>query len=87
MGLIWTLIIGLVAGAVAKLIMPGKQGGGIIMTMLLGVAGSFLATYLGQFLGWYGPNSGARFIGSVVGALILLIIYGIVTKGKDKTES
>jgi len=87
MGLIWTLIIGLVAGAVAKMLMPGKQGGGIIMTMLLGVAGSFLATYLGQMLGWYDAASGARFIGSVVGALILLVIYGIVTKGKGKSES
>ncbi|HEX6114819.1 MAG TPA: GlsB/YeaQ/YmgE family stress response membrane protein [Geminicoccaceae bacterium] len=78
MSIILTLIIGLVAGAVAKLLMPGRDPGGFIITMLLGVAGAFLATWLGQAIGWYGPDEGARFIGAVVGAVILLVIYRIV---------
>ena len=81
--MIWTLIIGLVAGAIAKFLMPGKQGGGIIMTMLLGVVGAFVATFAGQALGLYGAGQGAGLIGSVVGALIVLIIYGMVSKGKS----
>ena len=78
MSIILTLIIGLVAGAVAKLLMPGRDPGGFIITMLLGVAGAFLATWLGQAIGWYGPDEGARFIGAVVGAVILLVIYRVV---------
>ena len=78
MSIILTLIIGLVAGAVAKLLMPGRDPGGFIITMLLGVAGAFLATWLGQAIGWYGPDEGARFIGAGVGAVILLVIYRIV---------
>jgi len=80
MGFIGTLIIGLIAGAIAKFLIPGRQGGGIIVTMLLGVVGAFLATWLGQALGWYGPNDGAGLIGSVVGAIIVLLIYGAVTR-------
>lgn len=83
MGIISTLIIGLVAGAIAKFIMPGKQGGGIIVTMLLGVVGSLLASYAGQFLGLYTAGQGAGLVGSVVGALIVLVIYGMVSKGKS----
>ena len=80
MGFIGTLIIGLIAGALAKLLMPGRQGGGIIVTMLLGVVGAFVATWLGQALGWYGPNEGAGLIGSVVGAIVVLLIWGAVTR-------
>lgn len=80
MGFLWTLIIGLIAGALAKLVLPGRQGGGIIVTMLLGVVGAFVATFLGQALGWYGPNEGAGLIGSVVGAVIVLLIWGAVTR-------
>lgn len=75
MHVLWTLFIGLIIGAVAKLIMPGKDPGGIIITMLLGVAGSFVATYLGRAVGMYGENSSAGFIMSVIGAIILLAIY------------
>ncbi len=75
MGIIWTLIIGLIAGALAKLLMPGRDPGGCIITMLLGVAGAFVATYLGQAVGWYEPGEGAGFIGAVVGAIILLAAY------------
>jgi len=73
--LLWTLFIGLIIGAVAKLLMPGKDPGGIIVTMLLGIAGSFVATYLGQALGLYRDGSSAGFIMSVIGAMILLLIY------------
>jgi uncharacterized membrane protein YeaQ/YmgE (transglycosylase-associated protein family) len=69
------LIIGLVAGALAKLIMPGKDPGGVIVTMLIGVAGSLIAGFLGRAAGWYQEGQGAGFIASVVGALLLLGIY------------
>jgi uncharacterized membrane protein YeaQ/YmgE (transglycosylase-associated protein family) len=75
MSFIWALIIGFIVGAVAKFIMPGKDPGGIIITILLGIAGSEVGTFLGRAIGWYGPNQGARFIGSVVGAIIILAIY------------
>ena len=80
MGILWTIIIGFVAGVVAKLIMPGNnEPSGFILTTILGVVGAFLATYLGQALGWYGPNDGAGFIGAVVGAIILLALYATMT--------
>jgi uncharacterized membrane protein YeaQ/YmgE (transglycosylase-associated protein family) len=72
MHLIWTLLIGLIVGAVAKFIMPGKDPGGIIVTMLIGVAGSFIATYAGRAIGWYQEGQTAGFIMSVVGAIVLL---------------
>jgi uncharacterized membrane protein YeaQ/YmgE (transglycosylase-associated protein family) len=76
MSIIWTLIIGLVVGALAKLIMPGRDPGGIIVTMLLGVAGSLVASFLGHALGWYrDPGSGPGIVASIIGALILLGIY------------
>jgi uncharacterized membrane protein YeaQ/YmgE (transglycosylase-associated protein family) len=78
--LLWELIIGLVVGAVAKLLMPGKDGGGIWITMALGIAGSILATYLGRFLGWYQEGQAAGFIMSVVGAILLLFIYRLIRK-------
>ena len=84
MGIISTLIIGLIVGAIAKLIMPGNQGGGIIVTMLLGVAGAFLAEFLGEAVGWYGPGEGAGWIASIIGALIVLFIYGMITKEKSE---
>lgn len=76
--LLWMCIIGLVAGALAKLIMPGKDPGGIIVTMLLGIAGSLLAGFLGRALGWYQAGQGAGLIMSVVGAILLLAVYRIV---------
>ena len=76
MSIIWTLIVGLVVGALAKLIMPGRDPGGIIVTMLLGIAGSLIASFLGHALGWYrSPGSGPGIIASVIGAMILLAIY------------
>jgi uncharacterized membrane protein YeaQ/YmgE (transglycosylase-associated protein family) len=73
--IVWILVIGLVVGAIAKLLMPGKDPGGCIITILLGIAGAFVASYLGQALGWYQPGQPAGFIGSVVGAMILLLLY------------
>ena len=83
MSIIWTLVIGLVAGALAKLLMPGRDPGGFIITMLLGVAGAFIATWLGQAIGWYQAGEGAGFIGAVVGAVILLVIYRFVVKRRS----
>lgn len=75
MGIIWTIIIGFLAGALAKLIMPGRDPGGFIVTTVLGIAGAFIASYLGQALGWYRAGEGAGFLGAVVGAIILLVLY------------
>ena len=76
--MLWALIIGLVVGALAKLIMPGRDPGGIIITMLIGIAGSFIATFLGRALGWYRNGQGAGFIASLIGAILLLWIYRMV---------
>jgi uncharacterized membrane protein YeaQ/YmgE (transglycosylase-associated protein family) len=86
MGILWTLIIGLVVGAIAKLIMPGRDPGGIIVTMLIGVAGAFLAGFLGQSLGWYNDaGEGPGIIASVIGALILLFLYRLFTGRRGTT--
>ena len=76
--LLWELIIGLVVGAVAKFLMPGKDPGGIWITMIIGIAGSIIATYIGQAIGWYRAGQGAGFIMSVVGAIVLLFIYRLI---------
>jgi uncharacterized membrane protein YeaQ/YmgE (transglycosylase-associated protein family) len=77
MSIIWTIIIGFLAGLIAKFIMPGdNEPSGFIMTTILGIVGAFVASYLGQALGWYKAGEGAGFIGAVVGAIILLLIYG-----------
>jgi uncharacterized membrane protein YeaQ/YmgE (transglycosylase-associated protein family) len=79
MSIIWTIIIGFLAGIVAKFIMPGdNEPSGFIMTTILGIVGSIVASYLGAALGWYKAGEGAGFIGAVVGAIILLLIYGFV---------
>ena len=80
--LLWTAIIGLLVGAVAKLLMPGKDPGGFIVTMLLGLAGSFVASYLGRLLGWYKEGQAAGFIMSVLGAILLLYLYRLSTRKK-----
>ena len=76
--LLWGLIIGLIVGAVAKFLMPGKDPGGIWITMIIGIAGSIVATYLGQAIGWYKAGQGAGFIMSVVGAVLLLFLYRVI---------
>ena len=81
MGIIWTIIIGGVAGVIAKFVTPGdNEPKGFILTILLGIAGAFVATWLGQAIGWYGPNDQAGFIGAIVGAVVLLLIWGAVTR-------
>ena len=72
---LWVILIGLVVGALAKLIMPGKDPGGFVVTILLGIAGSVVATWIGRAVGWYQPDQSAGFIMSVIGAIILLGIY------------
>ncbi|MEP9377834.1 GlsB/YeaQ/YmgE family stress response membrane protein [Aquabacter sp. CN5-332] len=81
MGIIWTIIIGFVAGVVAKLIHSGpNEPQGFILTTILGVIGAFVATYLGQAVGWYQPGQGAGLIGAVVGALIVLFAWGMIAR-------
>jgi len=77
MGLLWTILIGFIAGIIAKLVHPGpNEPAGFILTTLLGIAGAFVATYLGQAIGWYQPGEGAGLIGAIVGALIVLVVWG-----------
>jgi uncharacterized membrane protein YeaQ/YmgE (transglycosylase-associated protein family) len=78
MGFIWTIIIGFLAGAVAKFLMPGRDPGGFIITILLGIVGALVATFLGQSVGWYRAGEGAGFLGAVIGAVIVLAIYRMV---------
>jgi uncharacterized membrane protein YeaQ/YmgE (transglycosylase-associated protein family) len=80
MSVIWTIIIGFIVGVIAKFIMPGNKSepSGFILTSVLGIVGAFVATYLGQAVGWYKAGEGAGFFASIVGAIILLFLYGIV---------
>ena len=80
MHILWTILLGLLAGIIAKFIYPGRESMGWIMTTLLGIAGSFVATYLGQWLRIYQPGQTAGFIGAIVGALVLLFIYGLIKR-------
>ena len=76
--ILWILVIGLVIGAIAKLLMPGRDPGGCLITMLIGIAGSFVASFLGQKLGWYQPGEPAGFIASIAGAMLLLLLYRLI---------
>lgn len=79
MGIIWTIIIGFIAGVIAKFITPGSnEPSGFILTTILGIIGAVVATYLGQALGWYRPGDGAGLIGAVVGAVIVLVVWGMI---------
>ncbi|MET4156384.1 putative membrane protein YeaQ/YmgE (transglycosylase-associated protein family) [Bradyrhizobium sp. RT9b] len=79
MSILWAIAIGFIAGVIAKFIMPGdNEPAGFILTTILGIVGAFVATYLGQALGWYRPGEGAGLIGAVVGAVIVLFVYGFV---------
>jgi uncharacterized membrane protein YeaQ/YmgE (transglycosylase-associated protein family) len=82
MEIIGTLIVGLIAGVIAKLLMPGKDPGGCIITILLGIFGAFVATYLGKILGIYEPGDTAGFIGATIGAMLILFLYRIIVKKK-----
>ncbi|MGB4062278.1 MAG: GlsB/YeaQ/YmgE family stress response membrane protein [Azonexus sp.] len=76
MGIVWTILVGLVIGVIAKFLHPGKDNMGFIATILLGVGGSFVAGMVGQALGWYRAGEGAGFVASVVVAIVLLVVYG-----------
>ena len=81
MGIIWTIVIGFIAGVIAKFIMPGNnEPSGFVLTTILGIVGALVATFLGQALGWYTPGQGAGFIGAVVGAIVLLLVWGAIAK-------
>ena len=80
MGFLWTIIVGFIVGVIAKFIMPGDKSEpkGFILTAVLGIVGAFVATYLGQSVGWYRAGESAGFLASVVGAIILLVVYGLI---------
>ncbi len=81
MAIIWTIIIGFIVGVIAKFITPGNnEPKGFILTTLLGIAGAFLATYAGRYMGWYAPGQTAGFIGALIGAIILCVIWAMVAK-------
>lgn len=75
MGILMTILVGLIAGALAKLFMPGRDPGGILVTILLGIAGALVAGFLGRAVGWYEPGEPAGFLASIVGAMLLLWVY------------
>lgn len=80
MHILWTIVIGFVVGAIARLLMPGRDPGGFIITILLGIAGAFVATYIGQHLGWYREGQPAGFIGAILGAILILIVYRLIKR-------
>ena len=86
MGIIWTIIIGFIAGVIAKFLMPGpNEPSGFILTTILGIVGAFLATFLGHAVGWYRAGEGAGLIGAVVGAVIVLAIWGAIARRRTST--
>ena len=83
MSILWTIVIGFIAGVIAKLLMPGNnEPSGFILTTILGIVGAFVASYLGRALGFYGPGEGAGFIGAIVGAVVVLFVWGVVAKNR-----
>ncbi len=82
MSIVWAIVIGLLVGIVAKFLMPGRDPGGFIVTALLGIVGAVVATFLGQALGLYAAGQSAGFIASVIGAILVLFIYNLVTRGR-----
>jgi uncharacterized membrane protein YeaQ/YmgE (transglycosylase-associated protein family) len=87
MSILWTIIIGFVAGVIAKLLHPGSryEPSGFILTTVLGIIGAFVATYLGQAVGWYNAGKGAGFIGAIVGAIIVLVVWGMIAPRLQRT--
>jgi uncharacterized membrane protein YeaQ/YmgE (transglycosylase-associated protein family) len=80
MGILGWIVFGIIVGAIAKLVMPGRDPGGIIVTMLLGIVGAVLGGFVGRSLGYYGPNEGAGWLMSIVGAIVVLAIYRLVVR-------
>ena len=86
MGIIWTIIIAFIAGVIAKFLMPGpNEPSGFILTTILGIVGAFVATFLGQAVGWYRAGEGAGLIGAVVGAVIVLVTWGAIARRRTST--
>jgi len=87
MGIIWTIVIGFVAGMIAKFLHPGSKNepSGFILTTVLGIVGAFVATYLGQAIGWYKAGEGAGFIGAIVGAIVILAVWGLIAPRIQQT--
>jgi uncharacterized membrane protein YeaQ/YmgE (transglycosylase-associated protein family) len=83
--MLWMIVVGLIVGAVAKVLMPGRDPGGIVITMLIGIAGSVIAGFLGRSIGWYGEGDPAGFIASVLGAIVLLFLYRALTGRGQKS--
>ena len=83
MSILWTIIIGFIAGVIAKIVTPGKnEPKGFVLTTILGIVGAFVASFLGQALGFYRPGEGAGFIGAIIGAVVVLFVWGIFTKNQ-----
>ena len=87
MHILWTIIIGFVAGVIAKLLHPGRsyEPSGFILTAVLGIVGAFVATYLGQAVGWYKAGESAGFVGAIVGAIIILVVWGVIARRIQQT--
>ena len=83
MNILWTIIIGLIVGLVARFLMPGKDPGGFVITTLLGIGGALVANFLGRQLGWYGPEDAAGFVASVLGAMLLLFLFKMFRSSKQ----
>jgi uncharacterized membrane protein YeaQ/YmgE (transglycosylase-associated protein family) len=84
MSIVWVIVIGFVAGVIAKIIMPGRnEPSGFILTTVLGMVGAMVATYLGQAAGWYEPGQSAGLVGAVVGALVILFVWGIIARRRE----
>jgi uncharacterized membrane protein YeaQ/YmgE (transglycosylase-associated protein family) len=84
MSILWTIIIGFIAGVIAKFVTPGKnEPSGFILTTILGIVGAFVASFLGQFFGFYRPGEGAGFIGAIIGAVIILFVWGYFAKKNE----
>ena len=88
MGILWTIIIGLVAGIIAKFLVPGtsNEPSGYILTAILGVVGAIVATYFGQAVGWYGPDEGAGLIGAIVGSVLVLLVWAMIARNRETTS-
>jgi len=80
LGILGTIIIGFFAGLIAKFLMPGRDPGGFLITIALGIGGAFFATWIGQTLGWYAPGQTAGFLGAIVGAILILVIYRVIKR-------
>jgi len=80
MHILWTIVIGFIVGVLAKMLMPGRDPGGFIITTLLGIAGAFVASYLGQTMHWYSPGQPAGLLASILGAVLLLMLYRVVAR-------